>query len=189
MVMVSQWWRWEMPSPLPNPHHLWQVREPTLYFTTGSTQENRPCTFPGQHNRTDSMDRKGYRWSAWEHEQKRSGPALREPYVGMCEVGTKPLPLNTSRRKERWSWDHNRERENWPYLSAAAALRRVTLAPHLGSTVELALVVQVWVNRPEEQKSRRTHPTLASYWIGWASQGRASELTPHPGGEDGRESW
>ena len=38
--------------------------------------------------------------------------------------------------------------ESWPYLSPSAALGRVGSAPHLGSTVELALLAWVWVSQP-----------------------------------------
>ena len=49
---------------------------------------------------------------------------------------------------------------SWLHLSPAAALGKMGLEPHPGITVELILVVGLWVNRPESVTVGELTPSL-----------------------------
>lgn len=68
-------------------------------------------------------------------------------------------PIHTWGRWKSWPWA---PKESCPCCSSVAALGRGTPTPHLWNTMELALKVKMWKNRPWVCESRRTGPTPRS---------------------------
>lgn len=99
------------------PHHLQQVRNLTQPLTSCITEESRPCTSTGQHNRVN-------------------------PVGGVVEPAPKLLPQESCPHYSSVLWLHGGERclpphfepKSWSCPSSAAALGRVAPTPRLGNT-------------------------------------------------------
>lgn len=112
----------------PHPGHQRQMRELTLPFTSCSTWESGPCISPGQHSKTDSV----YSCASWPGEapclicHRWSGQ--RKKALTLCclwQVGELAVPLTAHS-----AW------QSGPCTSPGKY------------SVELAVVVQVWISKP-----------------------------------------
>jgi hypothetical protein len=64
-----------------------------------------------------------------------------------------------------------------PLICNEREIGKVSLVPHLGNTVKLALVVKEQVSRLKDMRVGELAPPLAGCGTGWSSQDTAGELS------------
>lgn len=128
----------ERKMPSLTPHHLLQVGNMTQPLTNCSTQDNRPCVSPVQHNRVDPLDRGNGKpiLRVWEAYGWYCLPCL---YCCSRAKGKIPTPLTLS--TSSW-W------ERWPSPLPATTLEKTGPASHL-ICIELTLLVEMCVNQSQ----------------------------------------
>lgn len=78
----------------------------------------------------------------------------------------------------RWHYGHKKGRIIHPWYPPTATVRRAGPAPRQSSTIELPLLVQVWVDNPEiESMGGLSHYPSVMWWHRW---GRAAVLHSQP---------
>lgn len=78
----------------------------------------------------------------------------------------------------RWHYVHKRGRIIYPWYPPAATVRRAGPAPRQSRTIELPMLVQVWVDNPEiESMGGLSHYPSVMWWHRW---GRAAVLHSQP---------
>lgn len=118
------------------------VEELILLLNSCSTQKNGPCTLPGQHNRADSVGRDADKPTP----HTCMGDLALSLNCHTMEWARKGCLASSSAPLHLWQVEElalrSRKWEDWFCPPLTAALRIAGPTPHLGSMVELTLLVE-----------------------------------------------